>query len=299
MSNLGVLIGAPILLVQLVVSGILVGAIFALVAYGMALVWGVMKIINIAQGEFVMLGGYIVFYLDRAGIHPLFGIPLAAAAMYVFGILLYGAVIRRLVDRDMFVSILATFGISILLQQLANQLFSADIRTMPSPLPSLSYADGMISIAAIKIVGFCAALVVGAGLVVFLRSTRIGQAIRATAQNARAARTLGVDTNRIYATTFALNCAICGAAGGLVAMTWFVQPYVGLTYTLRSFMIVIAAGLGNLPGVIVAGGVLGILEEAAGFVLGAEYQTAFIFLLLIVLLVARNMMLARHRRYLR
>ena len=298
MSNLGVLLDAPVLLVQLVVSGILVGAIFALVAYGMALVWGVMNIINIAQGEFVMLGGYIVFYLDRAGVAPLFGIPIAAAAMYVFGIALYHAVIRRLVDRDMFVSILATFGISILLQQLANQLFSADIRTVPSHVPNLSFAGGLVSIAGIKLVGFAAALAVGCALFLFLRRTRIGQAIRATSQNARAARVLGVDTGRVYATTFAVNCAICGAAGGLVAMTWFVQPYLGLTYTLRSFMIVIAAGLGNLPGVIVAGTALGVLEEAAGFVLGAEYQTAFVFLLLIALLIGRNLWLARQRKYL-
>ncbi len=298
MSNLGVLIDAPILLVQLLVSGILVGAIFALVAYGMALVWGVMNIINIAQGEFVMLGGYVVFYLARTGVDPLFGIPIAAAAMFVFGLALYRGVIIRLVDRDMFVSILATFGISILLQQLANQLFGADIRTLPSGLPNLSFANGLISIAGVKILGFAAALVVGCALYLFLRRTRIGQAIRATAQNARAARVLGVDTDRIYATTFAINCAICGAAGGLVAMTWFVQPYLGLTYTLRSFMIVVAAGLGNLPGVIVAGSALGVLEEAAGFVLGAEYQTAFVFLLLIALLIGRNLMLGRQRRHL-
>src|SRR5690242_7879922 len=158
MSNLSVLADAPILLVQLVVSGVLVGAIFALVAYGMALVWGVMNIINIAQGEFVMLGGYLVFFLDRANVHPLFGIPIAAAAMFVFGLALYHAVIRRLVDRDMFVSILATFGISILLQQLANQLFTADIRTVPSNLPSFSFGDGLVSIAGVKIAGFAAAL---------------------------------------------------------------------------------------------------------------------------------------------
>ncbi len=299
MSNLSVLIDAPILLVQLVASGILVGAIFALVAYGMALVWGVMNIINIAQGEFVMLGGYIVFYLAGAGVQPLFGIPIAAAAMFVFGFAVYRAVICRIVGRDMFVSILATFGISILLQQLANQLFSADIRTLPSGLPTFSFDNGLVTIAGIKIVGFVAALVVGVALFVFLRYTRIGRAIRATAQNARAARVLGVDTDRVYATTFALNGAICGAAGGLVAMTWFIQPYLGLTYTLRSFMIVIAAGLGNLPGVIVAGSALGVLEEAAGFVLGAEYQTAFVFLLLIVLLIGRNALLARQRKYLR
>jgi branched-chain amino acid transport system permease protein len=299
MSNLGVLIDAPILLVQLLVSGILVGAIFALVAYGMALVWGVMNIINIAQGEFVMLGGYVVFYLERAGVHPVIGIPVAAATMYCVGLALYRTVIFRIVDRDMFTSILATFGISILLQQLANQVFSADIRTVPSRLPSLLLANGLVTIPEIKLVGFGAALGVGAALIVFLRRTRLGRAIRATAQNARAARVLGIDTDHVYATTFAINCAICGAAGGLVAMTWFIQPYLGLTYTLRSFMIVIVAGLGNLPGVILAGAGLGVVEEAAGFVLGAEYQTAFIFLLLIVILVARNMVLARQRRYLK
>jgi branched-chain amino acid transport system permease protein len=286
------------LLGKRLLGGILVGAIFALVAYGMALVWGVMNIINIAQGEFVMLGGYVVFYLDRAGVPPLLGIPIAAAALAVLGAALYPLVIRRLVDRDMFVSILASFGISILLQQLANQLFSADIRTVPSDLPGLSFDGGLISIPGIKLAGFAAALAVGGALVLFLRHTRIGPAIRATAQNARAARVLGIDTDRVYATTFALNCAICGAAGGLVVMTWFVQPYLGLTYTLRSFMIVVAAGLGNLPGVIVAGSALGVLEEFAGFVLGAEYQTAFIFLLLIALLIGRNQVLARQRKYL-
>ena len=298
MSNLEVLASAPILVVQLVVNGVLVGAIFALVAYGMALVWGVMNIINIAQGELVMVGGYVVFYLDGAGVHPWLGIPIAAVAMYVLGLLLYRGVIRRLVDRDMFVSILATFGISILLQQLANQLFGADIRTLPTNLPSLSFAEGLVSIASIRIVAFAAAVLVGVALVVFLHKSRMGRAIRATAQNARAARVLGIDTDRVYATTFALNCAICGAAGGIVAMTWFVQPYLGLTYTLRSFMIVVAAGLGNLPGVIVAGSGLGVLEEFAGFVLGAEYQTAFIFIVLVVLLVGRNLVLARQRKYL-
>jgi len=298
MSNLDVLASAPILVVQLVVNGILVGAIFALVAYGMALVWGVMNIINVAQGELVMVGGYIVFYLDRAGVRPWLGIPITAVVMYVLGVLLYRGVMRRLVDRDMFVSILATFGISILLQQLVNQLSGADIRTLPTNLPSLSFADGLVSIASIRIVAFAAAVLVGAALIAFLHESRMGRAIRATAQNARAARVLGIDTDRVYATTFALNCAICGAAGGIVAMTWFVQPYLGLTYTLRSFMIVVAAGLGNLPGVIVAGSGLGVLEEFAGFVLGAEYQTAFIFIVLVVLLVGRNLVLARQRKYL-
>ncbi|MNT31522.1 High-affinity branched-chain amino acid transport system permease protein LivH [compost metagenome] len=133
----------------------------------------------------------------------------------------------------------------------------------------------------------------------FLRHSRRGQAIRATAQNARAARVLGVDADRIYASTFALNAAICGAAGGLVAMTWIIHPYLGLPYTVRAFMIVVVAGLGSMLPVLGAGGGLGIAENYAGFLLGTEYQTAFLYALLVAILVSRNLMLRRHRGYLR
>jgi len=136
-------------------------------------------------------------------------------------------------------------------------------------------------------------------LYLFLKRSRLGQAIRATAQNARAARLMGIDTDRVYATTYALNAAICGAAGSLVVMTWVIHPYIGLAYTIRSFMIVVVAGLGNLLGVIVAGVALGAVEISAGFVLGAEYQLAFVFSLLVVILLVRNFRLGRQRRYLK
>src|SRR3982751_4878717 len=127
MDNLRLLIEAPALNLQLLLDGLLIGAIFALSAFGMALVWGVMGIINVAQGELVMLGGYAAFYLYRAGIHPLFAVPLAAALLFATGWLLYRAVIFRVVDKDLFISILATFGLSILLQQLANQELGAGV----------------------------------------------------------------------------------------------------------------------------------------------------------------------------
>src|SRR5581483_1829830 len=113
-GNLLILYEAPALALQLLLDGILIGAIFALAAYGMALVWGVMNIVNIAQGEFVMLGGYVAFFLYQAGIHPLFGIPLAAVALFVFGWALYQTILYRVVDKDLFISLLATFGLSIL-----------------------------------------------------------------------------------------------------------------------------------------------------------------------------------------
>ncbi len=298
MDNLLILFNAPILSVQLLIDGLLVGAVFALVAYGMALVWGVMNIINIAQGEFVMLGGYVAYYLYRAGIHPLFAIPVAAVLLFILGWALYRSVIYRVVDRDLFTSILATFGLGILLQQLANQLFGADVHIVPSGLHTWTLFGGMVTIAQIKVIACVFALLIGIALIWFLKRSRMGQAIRATAQNARAARIMGVDTTQVYATTFGLNAAICGAAGALVAMIWIIQPYLGLPFTARSFMIVVVAGVGNIGAVFLAGLGLGVAEEFAGFTLGAQFQTAFVFALLVVILVWRRIRLARQRRYL-
>lgn len=298
MQGLQILFTAPIFSLQLLIDGILIGAIFALAAYGMALVWGVMKLINFAQGEFVILGGFIAFSISKAGLHPFFGVPVAAAALFFVGWLLYHLVIVRIVEKDLFISILATFGISILMQQLMNQIFGADVQTVESKLGTWFLFDGNVTVLQIKVVGFVIALIVGVFLSLFLKNSRLGQTIRATAQNARAAGILGVDTNRVYSITFALNAAICGAAGALVAMTWVIQPFMGLAYTIRSFMIVIVAGLGNVAGVILAGLGLGAAENFAGFILGAEFQAAFVFSLLVVILVCRNFVLRLQRRYL-
>ena len=299
MEGVALLAEAPVLSLQLLLDGILIGAIFALAAYGMALVWGVMNIINIAQGEFVMLGGYVAVFLYQAGIHPLAGIPLAAITLFLLGQTLYRSVVFRVVDQDLFISILATFGLSILLQQLANQLFGADVRTAEAGLGAVFLFDGLVTVAYIKLVAFAVALGLGALLLLFLKKSRLGQAIRATAQNARAARIMGIDTHRVYAATYGLNAAICGAVGALVAMTWIIHPYLGLPYTVRAFMIVIIAGLGNIATVLVAGLGLGVAENFAAFVLGAEYQAAFVFTLLVLILVWRRFWLARQRRYLR
>jgi branched-chain amino acid transport system permease protein len=258
-----------------------------------------MNLINVAQGEFVLLGGYVVFYLAQAGVPALLAVPFAAILVAALCWALYRVVIFRVVDKDLFRSILATFGLSILIQQLANQLFGSDVLTVESGLGSVFLAHRMLTISEIKLVAFVGTALLAVLLVWFLRKSRLGQAIRATAQNPRAARVLGIDTDRVYAATFAINGAICGAAGGLVAMTWIIYPYAGLSYTVRSFMIVVAAGLGNLAGVVAAGTGLGIAENYAGFLLGAEYQTAFVFALLVVILVARNLWLMRQRKVLR
>jgi branched-chain amino acid transport system permease protein len=299
LENLQLLFDYPTLTADLIANGLMIGAIFALAAFGMALVWGVLGIINIAQGELVMLGGFVALTAAGLGVPPLLTIPLAAIVLSMVGWGLYRLVIFRVVDRDLFVSLLATFGLSIILQQLTNEVFGADVRTLETGLGTLVLFDGQIVLAEIKIVSFVTALVVGIALWAFLKRARLGQAIRATSQNARAARILGIDTDRVYAATYALNAALCGAAGSLVVMAWTIHPYIGLPYTVRSFLVVIVAGLGNIAAVIAAGLGLGALENIAGFVLGAEYQIAFVFALMVVILVVRNFLLRRKREYLK
>lgn len=277
----------------------MVGALFALVAYGMALVWGVMNVINISQGEYVVLGGYVTVLLADFGIHPFFGVFIAPIVMYGFGWVLYRTVIFRIVDKDLFVSILATFGISILLQQLMNQVFGADIRRADHGFVTWPFFDDIVTIEQIKLLGAMTSLAWGGVLIYFLKKSRLGQAIRATAQNARAARTMGIDTDKVYAATYAINAAVCGVAGALVAMIWVIEPFIGLIYTIRAFLIVIVAGLGNLVGVVIAGVSLGAAENFAGFILGAEFQVGFIFALLVIILVGRSYLLDRKREYLK
>jgi len=298
LSNLEILFQAPAFIVDLAVNGLLIGAIFALVAYGMAMVWGVMNVINVSQGELVMLGGYITWLVAGAGVNPFLGLPVSVAVLFVLGWVMYRAVVFRVVDRDMFISVLATFGLAILLAQLTNQIFGSDLRTAGADLGTLLFLNGMVSVGVIKVIAFGLALAVGALLWLFVKLTPLGQAIRATSQNPRAARILGVDTDRVFAFTFSLNAALCGAAGSLVVMAYTIHPYIGLPYTVRSFMIVVTAGVGNLPGVVVAGLGLGMAENFAGFLLGSQFQVAFVFLLMVVVLMFRSLLLRRQRKYL-
>jgi len=298
-ANLQILLDAPALSLQLLIDGILIGAVFALAAYGLALVWGVTNVINVAQGEFVMLGGFITVLCADYGLSPLIGMPIAAASLYVLGWVLFQLVIVHLVGRDMFNSVLATFGIAIVLQQLMAHVFGGADRIVESGLGSWFFLDGLIGIAKVKVLVFVACIALGIALAIFLARSRQGQAIRATAQEPRAASVLGIETRRVYALTFALNAAICGAAGALAAMAYTIHAYGGLAYTIRSFMIVVMAGIGNLAGIIWAALSLGVAENFAGFILGVQYQIAFVFGLLVVVLVLRNWRLKRKRLYLR
>ena len=290
---------APILMVQASMDGILLGILFALIAYGMALQWGVMNIINIAQGELVIMGGYIAYFMYLSGIHPAFGIIVSPIVMYCVGWGMYKLVINKVVDKDLFTSILATFGISILAQQLMNFAFGADVVVAQSDFGTTMLFNDMVTIPNAKLFAGAVCVITAVILVFYMRKSKLGRAIRATAQNARAAKILGVDTEKVYAATFGINAALCGIAGACVAITFTLHPYTGLPYTVRSFMIVIIAGLGNLPAVAVSGMGLGIFEEWADYLLGTEFRIAAVFSLLVLILVYRRFKLSRKREYLK
>ena len=261
---------APVMNVQMILDGIFVGAVFALGAYGLALVWGVMNVKNLAQGDFIIMGGYLAFAMHQFGIHPIISMPFVFGIMFIFGWIVYRLIIKRVIDQDMFTSLLATFGLSLLMQQVINLIFGPEVQIIDSHLPIYDAFDGFVTIPVVKIISLILAAGLALAVVIFMRKSRTGQAIRATAQDPRAARVLGIDTDRIYAFTFSLNAAICGAAGVLVSVIWVIQPFYGIVYSVRSFAIVTAAGLGNLPAVIGMGFGLGLIEQYTGIIRGAE-----------------------------
>ncbi len=294
-DNVQILVAAPIFNVQLLLNGLAVGAVFALAAYGLALVWGVTSVKNLAQGDLVMLGGYLGLQLAQHGVPPIVAIVPVAAIMFAIGWLLYKVMIRRVIQLDLFTSLLATFGLAITIQQLLNLAFGPEVRTIKSGFGRLDLYGGTIDITWIRIIAFGLCLALAVAMVLFLRRSRLGQAIRATAQDPRAARVLGVNTDLVYAMTYSINAAICGAAGVIVGMIWVLQPFYGIAYSVRAFVIVTAAGLGNLPAVVVTALGLGVVEQYSGFLLGAQFQQATIVGLLLVVLLWRTLLLRRQR----
>jgi len=199
----------------------------------------------------------------------------------------------------LFISILATFGISILTQQLMNFSFGSDVVVAQSNFGTTFLFNYMVTLPNAKIFAAGVSIIFAIFLVIYMKKSKLGRAIRATAQNARAAKILGVDTEKVYAATLGINAALCGVAGSLVAITFTLHPYVGLPYTVRSFMIVIIAGLGNLPGVALSGMGLGVFEEFADYILGTEFRIGAVFMLLVLILVYRRFALSRKREYLK
>jgi branched-chain amino acid transport system permease protein len=277
-----------VLFAQILVNGVLLGGLYGLMALGMALVWGVLNIVNLAHGAFIMLGGYAVYFLFAgAGIDPFAALPLAMLGMFVFGYLVQRCILNLIVRSALLNTLLITFGLDVVLTYMAQLAFSADFRAINPSYAGANVTLLGITIPLARLAAFLVALVLAALLWLLLNKTRLGRAIRATAQNLTAARLYGVDPRQLYAITFGIGAALAGAAGGLYGVVSQITPYVGASLTAKSFVIAIIGGLDNPLAVVAAGLVIGIAESATSLYLGPTFTDVISFGLLVLILVAR------------
>lgn len=276
------------LLAQIVLNGVLLGGLYAFMAMGFSMIWGVMNFINLAHGSMIVTGAYITWWLNgRFGIDPVLTIPVSAAMLFVLGYTLQRLVINRVVIRSIFLTLIITFGLDMVLINFNIALFTADMRSISTWYTGAALEVGGIRLSYSRMLVFVLALLLALALHQFLRWTRAGQAIRATAQDPRAARVMGVDTAHIYALTFGLGAAMAGATGALIAVVYAFSPVIGAAFTLKSFVIVILGGLGSVSGAVLAGIFLGIAENLVSGLLHPGYRDAISFGLLVLVLVLR------------
>jgi branched-chain amino acid transport system permease protein len=273
---------------QILVNGILLGGLYGLMGLGMGLVWGVLKIVNLAHGALIMLGGYALYYLyTGAHIDPFLALPIAMLLLFVLGYLLQMLLLNLIVRSAQLNTLLITFGLDVVFVYMAQLLFSADFRTINPPYAGSNVILSGIVVPYVQLGAFLVAVVLATLLFVLLDKTRTGRAIRATAQNLVAARLYGVNPKRIYGITFGVGAALAGAAGGLYGMVSQITPYIGITLTAKAFVIAILGGLDKPIGVVFGGLILGIAEAMASLYLDPTYTDIISFGLLVVVLVAR------------
>ena len=276
------------LLTQIVLNGILLGGLYACMAIGFSLVWGVMNIINLAHGSMMMVGAYVTYSLySRFGIDPILTIPFSAAALFVLGYALQRVVLNRVMMTSIFLTLILTFGLDMMLINLNIALFTADVRSITTWYSSMALDLGGIRLVYTRILVFVIALLMTLALQQYLKWSRTGRAIRATAQDPKAARVMGIDTAHIYAVTFGLGAAMAAVTGSLMTVVYAFSPVLGDPFTLKAFVVVILGGLGNVFGAIFAGMFLAVSENLVSGFLHPGYRDAISFLLLVLTLVLR------------
>ena len=286
------------LFAQVITNGILLGGLYACMAMGFSLIWGVMNIINLAHGSMIIIGAYVTYSLhSRFGIDPVLTIPVSAGVLFVFGYVLQRHVINFLMIKSIFLTLILTFGLDMVLINFNIVLFSADIRSITTWYSGLSLEIGGVRLPYTRMLVFTVALALTFALHAFLKWSRTGRAIRATAQDTRAAHVMGLDTSAVYAVTFALGAAMAGATGSLISIVYAFSPVVGASFTLKSFAIVILGGLGNVFGVIIAGVFLGVTENLISAFGNPGYSDAVSFGLLVLVLVFRPKGILGKRTY--
>lgn len=276
------------ILLQVIVGGLLIGAVYALFSSGLTLIWGMMNVINFAHGEFVMLGMYAAFWaFTLAGLGPAAFAPLAAVLLFILGVFVYLALIRHVMRGPMLAQILSTFGLLLLLRYSAFWAFTANFVTLPDDLVGGSINLGGILVSAPKLLAGGVAILLTAGMHLLLTRTAIGSQILAVAEDRQAAMLMGIKPDRMQALAWGLSGASAGIAGALIATFFPISPTVGESLTIIAFVTVTLGGFGSVPGAMIAGILIGLIESLSAFYFGPIFQDVVVYGLFVVILWVR------------
>jgi branched-chain amino acid transport system permease protein len=279
-------------LAQQLLFGLMIGGLYGLAAAGLSLVFGVMKVLNVAHGELIMLGGYAAFWLVALlGIDPFASLLAVIPLSLLLGVALYWGLFSFVVRADEETrvknSLLIGFGLALALQALAVRLWTADERSIPTPYGGAVITVAGLSIPVLRLVTVAIAFALIGGLHLLLEHWRWGKAIRATAEDWQAALLSGIDIRRAYVLAFAIGTSLAGAAGALVSVGYSISPSIGLEWTLKALIVVVLAGLGSMIGTFVGGLFLGVAEAASASAFGGPYREIAGLVIFVVVLVVR------------
>jgi branched-chain amino acid transport system permease protein len=273
---------------QMVASGILWGFVFALVALGLTLIFGVMDIVNFAHGEFLMIAMYFAFWLSVwPKIDPLVSLPLVAAALGLIGLVVYWLLIRRVLKAPMLAQIFSTFGLMIFLQGLAQVLWSPSYRAVAAPLFHGAVKVGSVDFSKPQLVAAAGAVLATGAIFLFMTRTRAGWALQAVSQDRQAAALMGIPVERTFALAWVIGAAMVGVAGALLAEFYYIFPTVGSTFANIAFAAVALGGFGSIQGAFVAGIVMGVVQVLGGFFISSALAPALIFAVYLVVVALR------------
>jgi branched-chain amino acid transport system permease protein len=271
---------------QTLVNGIVLGSLYACLAVGFSLVWGVLNVINMLHGSLIVLGGYLTFFAWHGyGIHPLLALPVVALLLYLVGYAIQLLVINRVISQPVLTTLTLTFGLDLILYNFMTVYYTATPRRVTLDLGALDL--GGIVIPVDRLLGMALALVLTGMLYLVMRRSRLGRAIVAVRMDGAAAALMGIKVSRIYAITFGIGALMAGATGTIFAMVYPVTTNLTGTYLGKAFVVCVIGGLGSVPGALVGGIVLGVIESFSGQFFGPQHALTVGFLLMLILLVVK------------
>ncbi len=282
--------------IQLMISGVLLGGIYALASIGLTLIFGVMKIVNFAHGEYLMIAMYVTFWLfNLAGIDPYLAALAVGPILFSLGWLTYRFFIKPTIGKPILTQIFVTVGLATVLQNLALLLWSADFRTISldyakspiivGPFPALGIEELIINPA--RLIAFLLGMGLSLAFYLFLKNSYTGKVIRATSQDRSTALLMGINIDRVFMMTFAIGILLVGVAGALMMPIYTAHPFVGFEFVLIMFVVVVLGGLGSIVGAVIAGLFIGVVEVFSSFLIGPDSKQAVYFLVFIAVLVVK------------